>query len=198
MVFERKMQLENLLRQLEDECQEEISRLEAESSDLLSEIDRKGQEGLRVLQDKNKKLLVGQREKALNNFLQERTFESKMKLLGYKYELFENAVRHVEEKISYLPEATKKEIFAKELEVVKALCGKDNRCAAFVPMGKRQFFADLFSSLPAGLVQEKELEFGDGFVVEGEGFVFALSLSGMVRRKILEEQSHFFLLLFGE
>ena len=176
--------LENLLSKIEKESQQEK---ELDRKNHLIEMDRidddEKKEVEKLIKEEEEKT-DQEREKAIQDYRQEKEFEKRMKILELKKRLLEMKAKEVKKNVSL---QKKKEILIKKIK--ESPQGK-----IFVYPGVKQELKEVLSSFPE--VEEKEISFKDGFLIETDKFVFQASLSGLIDEKIRKDYGFLALTLF--
>ena len=189
------MSLENILDQIKQETEQEISLLEKEADLVIKQIDQEKQNQIDCLIKENEKKLVLEKEKRINNYLKEKQFQAEMEILKLKNQLVNQAAEKVKQKLKEKPEQEIKQILKKEINKINKVDKKD--CFVWLPINKKNLWLDLFKEIPSEKIVEKQLDFDQGFIVENNKFVFRVDIAELIDEKILEEKQLFFHLLFN-
>ncbi len=189
------MPLEDLLAKVKDEKREEELRLKREHKNDLENLDSLKREELESLRDeleaelqRKKKMLLSKRER-------EESFGLKMKELGIKKELLEEAKGKVLEELQNLPVEDKKEIYLKSLKEEKELI--DEASEIVIPKGKKEKLTPILKE--AGIVMspvEEDLDFKEGFLIRGDRWLLTITLEEILNAEIERDKKSFVNLLF--
>ena len=188
------MSLEKLLDKVEKDAQKEIEALRKEHSLVLEKIDSEGKEKVEELKKEKEEELEKERKKILADYEKEKEFQLKMELLEMKRNILEDAASSVKKEIEKIDLSRKKEIFRKKAKEAEKMNGK--KFLVFVSSGKKKEMEDVFEGVPKENVVEKKIGEKEGFVIEGQNFVFKVTLPAIVDEAIEKEKDFFAGLLF--
>ncbi len=190
------MKLEKLIRKIEEDAEKEIESLSEKHKLDIVRINEAGEEELEKVKQNEEERLKRERKRVIDDYRKEKEFECKMKLLSLSRELLEDVKEEIKKDASNFPLKKKKEILQKKLQESSVLEQKED-FVVFVPQNKKKEFASIFTGVGSEDIREKKME-DDAFVIEGERFVYNVSLP-LVIDEVVEENIDFFArLLFKE
>lgn len=190
------MKLEKLLSKIEEDTKEEIDSLQKQQKIDLKKIEEKEKQRLLKVKEDLEKKLAKEREKVLEDYRKDKEFSYEMELLVLKRRLLEETKLQTKESIKDFSFSQKKEILQKKL-LENITFSEDKKFTVFVPTGKKKEFASIFNEVSDENIKEKKMD-EDGFVIEGERFVYDVNLSLIVDEVVEKESDFFARLLFKE
>ncbi len=190
------MKLEKLLSKIEEDTKEEITDLQEQYKLKRKKIDEDGKERIEKLEKELEEKFKKEKEKALEDYRKEREFAHQMELLSLKKKLLEEAKEATKKDTRELSLEKKKEILEKKLSENMSI-SEDMKFTVFVPEYKKKDFVSIFSDIDSENIKERKMN-EDGFIVEGERFVYEVSLPLIVDEIVEKESELFARLLFKE
>jgi vacuolar-type H+-ATPase subunit E/Vma4 len=190
------MELEKLLKKIEEDGREEINSLKKENDVLMRKIKKEGEEKLTEIKDRKEVETEKERKRLLEEHEKEKEFLLKMEILELKKKTLSEASLFCKEEIKKLPASLKKEIFKKRIASFEKFLNE--HCLVFVPSSKKKDFVDIFKKVPEKNIIEKGKIADDGFIVEGKRFVLKVSLSDVVDKIVEKEEGLFAEILFSK
>ncbi len=191
------MPLEDLLAKVKDEKREKELALKREHKTALENLDSQKRQEMEELRDSLEKELNEKKNDLLTKKERKKSFELKMERLETKKELLQEAKKEALSRLEDLPVEKKKEIYLSmlkdEIDLIKEA---DD---IFIPRGKKDKLSPILTE--AGINTEpieKELEFKEGFLIQGGRWKLEVTLEEIVERLISRDKKSFVNLLFGE
>lgn len=180
------MPLKLLINQIKKEAEERKASLQKEHERELKEIDLKFKKEEEELKKSFDLELEKEKEQTVSSYKEKKEFELKMELLSLKDELINKAVSKAKKSLLEMPFEEKKDFYRKKIEELENISFK----RVIVPQEKKEQFKELFPK-----VEITEGDFEEGFIVEGEGFSFEVSLPSIVDEVVSNDKSYFLSLL---
>ncbi len=191
------MPLEDLLAKVKDEKREKELSLTEQHEKAVQEIKEEKKAEMEELKESLEREFEEKKENLLTKKEREIFFELKMERLQLKKELLQKAKQEVLSEIENLPTSKKKRIYSQNLEREKELL-KEAR-EVVVPKGKKEKLKPVLKE--AGIKMdpvEKDLDFKEGFLFQGERWQFEVTLEEILEREIEKSKKEFVNLLFED
>ncbi len=188
------MKLEKLLSKIEEDTEKEIESLQGQYKLDIENIDKEQEKNYQRLERELDEKLEKERKRALEDYHGEEEFAHEMKLLVLKKKLLEDAKQNAKEKAEDFSFAEIKEVLQKKI-VENNILERTGSFTVFVPSGKKKEFSSIFEGTDSESIKEKKMD-SDGVIVEGERFVYSVSLSLIIDEVVEKESDLFARLLF--
>ncbi len=185
------MQLEKLINQIKKETQKEIETLKQEHDSVLEKINRKQEKEIKEIEKQQEKKTDKHRKKILMNYQKDTEFQIKMQALKLKKELISQAISQAKQQANNFSIEQKKKIFKDKIDEINKYLKDDY--IVFVPKSKKNDFNGI---VDLNKVQEKELNFSNGFVIENDKIIFEVSLDSLIDELIEKDNDYFANVLF--
>ncbi len=189
------MEIEKLLQEIKKEGEKEKESARKEYELMFDKIDKEKEAEIEALVEREENLLEKEKERLLAEYKEKEKFNARMRLLGIKKNLLYLATERAKNAAFALSDKEKKKIYSKEIESVDI--GKEEKLVIKIPLGKRDFFAEVFGKIEGEIREEGDLVFEDGFVIEGSRFIFEVTLGGIIEQQIEDEKDYFANILFN-
>lgn len=180
------MPLKLLINQIKKDAEERKASLQKEHESEIKEIDLKFKKGAEELKQSFELEFEKEKEQTVSSYKENKEFELKMELLSLKDELITKAVAKAKKLLLEMPFEEKKDFYRKKIKEIENISFK----RVIAPRGKKEQFKELF---PKAEITEGVFE--EGFVIEGEGFSFEVSLPSIVDEVVSNYKSYFLSLL---
>ncbi len=190
------MKLEKLLSKIEEDTKKEIESLQEQHKIDIENIDKEREKNLQKLEKDLGERLEKERKRVLEDYRGEKEFAHEMKLLTLKKKLLEDAKQNAKEEAEDFSFSEKKEALQKKI-VENNILERTGSFTVFVPSGKKKEFSGIFEGTDTENIKEKKMD-SDGVIVEGERFIYSVSLSLIIDEVIEKESDLFARLLFKE
>lgn len=191
------MPLEDLLAKVKDEKREKELALKREHKTALENLDSKKREEMEALRDRLEKELADKKEDLLTKKERKKSFELKMKRLELKKELLKEAKTEALKRLDDLSVEKKKHIYLSMLKEEIDLIREAEEI--FIPKGKKEKLTPVLKE--AGVKTEpteRDLDFKEGFLINGKRWKLEVTLEEVVERMISRDKKSFVNLLFGD
>ena len=191
------MSLEDLLAKVKDEKRQEEVSLKREHKNALENLDTRKRDELERVKKRLDNELEEKKRDLLEKKERQEAFNLKMDRLELKKELLDEAKAKVLEDMEKLSIDKKKEIYLSSLKEQKDLLNEADEIA--VPEGKKKNLEPILKEAGIKITpKEKNLDFGEGFLVKGERWTVEVTLEEILEREISRNKKKFVNLLFGD
>lgn len=190
------MKLEKILSKIDEETDREIEDLQSQHKLNIKKINEKEEKEIKDLEEKLEEKIKEANKKILEDYRKEREFAYEMELLSLKKKLLKDAKDAAKKEVKELSFSDKKEIFQKKLNESMDF-NEDLEFTILVPTGGKSDFSEIFTNIDNDSIKERKMD-EDGFIIEGERFVYDVNLSLIVDEAVERESDVFARLLFKE